>query len=126
VLRETHVRHAGRMVCLIAATFLLAGCAYRYVDASGTEHLWGIGHLTARVTRPTGELRATVTGASTVGLAIGAMPDEGYVALGYAHQERVQLADDALVCIARPQLGALGIHVGSRWTEAQSMEDACF
>ena len=59
--------------------FSTAGCAVQYYDRNtGTEHLWGFGHLKMRaVPRPTADeagtnsVMAFVTGARTAGLSFG-------------------------------------------------------
>ncbi len=121
---------SGRVRLVALAVLLavgLAGCAVRWVDErTGVEHLWGVGHLTARVSRPTGGVRAVVTGASTVGLAVGATGHDRYVALGYAQQERAEVlaAGDAL-CVERPRFGAFGLRLGRAWSEEKERRP-CF
>jgi hypothetical protein len=99
------------------------GCAVRYLDPeTGTEHLWGIGHLTIKVTRPSANVHAIVTGASTVGLAVGKVADERYLAVGLARQERAEVAQtDTTVCVERPTLGAAGMRIGSGWAAGEGL-----
>jgi hypothetical protein len=95
----------------------------RYVDPqTGIEHLWGIGHLTLRLTAPSENTHAIMTSASTMGLAVGRMRDEHYLALGFSHHERAEVVDgDSALCVGWPRFGAAGIRVGSGWSPQKGM-----
>ena len=79
----------GMLVCS-------SGCAIHYFDPeTGTEHLWGFGHMQMKVSPPNEGVQAVVTGVETLGLAIGDTPWEGYVSLGYHRLERLQIIEES-------------------------------
>lgn len=78
-----------------AALLVTAGCAIHHFDpATGTEHLWGIGHMKVKIT-PTNEgLQAVVRGVETIGLSFGRDDERSYVAFGWHNRQRVDILDD--------------------------------
>ncbi|MHB8522851.1 MAG: hypothetical protein ACYDH9_19115 [Limisphaerales bacterium] len=84
-------------LALCATAFLLPGCAVHYYDkTTGTEHLWGFGHLEMRAVpqrgdRPpfTNAVVAFVTGVRTLGLNFGAGDDFAGVAAGWDSRSRL-------------------------------------
>jgi hypothetical protein len=93
-----------------------------YVDpGTGIEHLWGFGHLMVRVTKPSVNTRAILTGSSTIGLAVGSTTAERYLALGVARQERAEVVEaDTALCVEWPTFGAVGIRIGSGWARGEA------
>lgn len=82
-------------VATLLATLLLAGCAIHYFDPyTGTEHLWGIGHLKMKVTPVNEGVRGVVRGVEMLGLGIGRDGSYGYVALGWHNHQRLDILDD--------------------------------
>jgi hypothetical protein len=79
--RDTDFFQRGARLMAVSLILILftTGCAVQYYDRStGTEHLWGFGHLKMRaVPRPmaeepgTNSVMAFVTGARTAGLSFG-------------------------------------------------------
>ena len=60
-----------RICALILCAVLPTGCAIHYFDAkTGTEHLWGFGHLKMKAVSANEGVCAIVTGTSTVGVAL--------------------------------------------------------
>lgn len=77
------------------ATLLLAGCAIHYFDPhTGTEHLWGVGHLKMKVTPVHEGVRGVVRGVEMLGLGIGRDGSYGYVALGWHNHQRLDILDE--------------------------------
>ena len=75
-----------RLGPLLAMAFFSSGCAVHYFDArTGTEHLWGLGHLKMKVagaedkTKP----QAMIVGLQTVGLRLDLAPTTRGLSLGY-------------------------------------------
>lgn len=100
-------RYAGSTLVLvpIAAVLSLSGCAYQYVDAVGTRHIWGITHTKIRSnTTMSSEARAQQT--TTFGLAILNLPEESGAALGYHRNFSLEVYGDSVgeitVPFARP------------------------
>lgn len=93
----------GQIFLLASLLALLSGCAIQYYDAqTGTEHLWGWGHLKMRAiplqgdqASPTNAIIACVTGTSILGLNLGAGGDfEGFTA-GWDSRSRVVIKQDS-------------------------------
>ena len=70
-------------------------CAVHYFDPhTGTEHLWGVGHLKMKVTPVHEGVRGVVRGVEMLGLGIGRDGSYGYVALGWHNHQRLDILDD--------------------------------
>jgi hypothetical protein len=92
-------------VCaLIGAVFTASGCAIHYFDKqTGTEHLWGVGHMKMRAAPQAGDAPtitngavAFVTGVRTFGLNFGVGEDFGGLGAGWDSRSRVIIkAEDA-------------------------------
>ncbi|MGV3663263.1 MAG: hypothetical protein ACO1TE_24030 [Prosthecobacter sp.] len=87
----------------------LSACSCRTFDpATGTAHLWGLGHLSMSV-RPAADdatLQAVVVGADTLGLGVDTAPFASSGGVGY-HGSRVAyvLREDAPLRIDPPRQG---------------------
>jgi hypothetical protein len=89
---------AGRLVVgsVIVALFV-GGCAVHYYDKStGTEHLWGFGHMKMRAVPQwndqhpfSNSVMAFATGAHTLGLGLGCGDDYGGLLLGWDCRSRM-------------------------------------
>jgi hypothetical protein len=87
-------RFLGIICC---ALVLITGCSVRYYDKkSGTEHLWGFGHLKMRAVPQRGDqppftngTMAFVTGVRTLGLNLGAGEDFAGLAAGWDSRSRL-------------------------------------
>ena len=87
----------GLLAILMSTITLSCGCAIRYYDRnSGTEHLWGFGHLKMRAvpqkddTPPfTNDPVAYVTEVRTLGLSFGLGEDFRGIAAGWDTHSRV-------------------------------------
>lgn len=86
------------------ALFGASGCAVHYYDKeSGTEHLWGFGHLKMRAVprhsdRPpfTNAVMAYATGTHTLGFSLGAGEDDAGVGAGWNSRSRLTIkAEDS-------------------------------
>lgn len=73
---------------------LAAGCAFhRYDAATGTEHLWGFGHLKMRAI-PFGDQRvAVVTGAEMWGVNAGLGQKDYHLGVGYNSSTWLRIVD---------------------------------
>lgn len=91
-----------------------AGCAVHYYDRkTGTEHVWGVGHMTMKVVPPNEGVQAVVRSTSTAGLAVGSCDGQPYVALGWAAQQRVEVLDENTAIRFEWPDGFNSIRVGS-------------
>lgn len=84
----------ARAVALVCPVLVVGpvGCAVQWFDEeTGTEHIWGFGHLAVRVTDPDPSgVRGVVRESSMVGLGVGVHESGGYAAVGY-HSDRRML-----------------------------------
>lgn len=89
----------------------LTGCAVHYYDPkTGTEHLWGFGHLKMRAVPRQSEHPpftnapiAYVTGVRTLGLNLGAGQEFAGLAAGWDSRSRVVIvAENAHFCLLWP------------------------
>ena len=97
------------------------GCAiHRYDAATGTEHVWGIGHLSLRV-QPVEEGRqAVITERSVAGLGLAAGKDAWGLSLGWDQVTRVNAWDDSVAVRVDWPTGSLAdVRIGSLppWAE---------
>ena len=94
------VGHAGKpsvwpLVVTSMAMLAACSCAVHYFDPhTGTEHLWGIGHMKIKVTPVSEGVRGVVRGVEMLGLGIGRVGGSGYVALGWHNHQRLDILDD--------------------------------
>ena len=97
-MRKSHMRSLKKgMSTFVTALlpFFLHGCAIHYFDSeTGTEHLWGVGHMKMKVAAPNEGLQAVVRGVEVLGLGIGRDDGYGYVALGWHNRQRLDILDE--------------------------------
>src|SRR5262245_14630419 len=100
----SRARSCQRWLAALLAALVLPGCAIHYYDPnSGTEHLWGFGHLKMRAGTagaespvPTNSVVAFVTGQQTLGLSLAAGRERGGLVAGWDSNSRVMItAEDA-------------------------------
>ncbi len=80
------------------------GCAIHYYDPdTGTEHLWGVGHMRMKA-KPSedGVVRAVVTGSETLGFTLSAGETHRGIGLGYDNRQAARIHDDASVTMEFP------------------------
>lgn len=99
----------------ILAAWLSAGCAIHYFDAAtGTEHIWGIGHLKMKAAAPEEGVRAVVRGTDVVGISFGRADQQLYVTVGWHRIQRLDvLAEDTALRLEWPGSDFSGVRVGS-------------
>lgn len=98
---------------------LTSGCAVHYYDkATGTEHLWGFGHMKMKVA-PSGEgVRAIVKGTQTLGLGVGLGREDYYLSAGWSSQRILRVADDTCVRFEWPTADFFNVRVGTNFPPA--------
>lgn len=121
-------RHA-----LIALFVLLCGgCAIHYFDPeTGTEHLWGFGHMKMKVSPPTEGVQAVVRGTDVLGLSIGSADQQVYLTAGWHRVQRLDvIAESTAVRLEWPSADFVEVRVGtafpgvpgSAWVNAKPVE----
>ena len=81
-----------------------SGCAVHYYDKeTGTEHLWGFGHLRMKA-EPSNDavVRSVVTGTETLGFSVSAGEENRGIGLGYDNRKKMNVLDDASVALEFP------------------------
>ena len=76
----------------------LSGCAVHYYDATtGTEHLWGFGHMRARISSMSEGIRAQATEVQMFGVSVDAGKEDYGLAAGYNRQGRLAICTNVAV-----------------------------
>ncbi len=71
-----------------------------YDERTGTEHLWGVGHLAVKVSETDGYgVRAVVRQSTVLGAGAGVHESGGWAALGAHRDRRMRIGDDTSVWI---------------------------
>jgi hypothetical protein len=100
---------------VLVLVFPLNGCAIHYFNAeTGTEHLWGIGHMRMKIGEVNEGVRAVFTETNTLGMAAGSATYDRYVAVGWQRLSRLQVVDeDTAVRLDWPTSDLFSVRVGS-------------
>lgn len=101
--------------CLSLFATLTVGCGVHYYDArTGTEHLWGLGHLRMRVQPPADGIQAVVKGVQTTGAKIGVGTDEYGLMVGYDNRRMVYVSPtNAAFNLEWPNASFFNLRVGT-------------
>jgi hypothetical protein len=112
---------AGKSVwraVLAAVTIVFAsGCAVHYFDEkTGTDHIWGFGHMKMKATVPDEDRMAVVKGHSGLGVHVGAGADEHSLAAGWMSRRNLTITDqDAAFRLEWPSSDFFNVRVGSKF-----------
>jgi hypothetical protein len=91
-----------------------SGCAIHYYDdASGTEHLWGLGHLKMKASPPNEGVQAVVKGTETLGVNLSTGRDDYYVGLGWDRRRLITISSNAAVRLEWPNGDFFNVRVGT-------------
>ncbi len=104
-----------RVVFLGVLALTLSGCAINYYDpATGTQHVWGVGHLKARAQAPDDGMQALAVSVECTGISVGTSQSQGFAVIGWHRMEAVQAVDEnATVRLERPTgVGLFNVRVG--------------
>jgi hypothetical protein len=102
---------------LVSLLVVLAtgGCAVHYFDPeTGTEHIWGIGHMAMKPGAPREGLKVLARRTDVVGLTLGKLQQEVSVDVGWSVRQRMDVVDeDTQVCLAWPRGSFYNARIGS-------------
>lgn len=100
---------------LIVATTALGGCAIHHFDSdTGTEHVWGFGHMKMKVGVPNEGVRVAIRATDTFGLSAGLGDGDGAAVLGYHSLRHLKVVhENASVRLEWPNSDLFNIRVGS-------------
>ncbi len=114
MMGATTNRVRARLLALTAGATTQASCAIHYYDpATGTEHLWGFGHMAMRVHQPVNEPSAVVTGIDTLGLSLGTTRDSTHLAVGWHSIRRIEMPDNGLLRLEWPSADFFAVRLGA-------------
>ena len=116
-----HLANPGLLLtlALCAIAFLFSGCAVHYYNkATGTEHLWGFGHMKMAVPPANEGVRAVVNGTQTLGLGLGLGRDAYYLSAGWSSQRMLRVADNTSVRFEWPTADFFNVRVGTNFPTA--------
>lgn len=105
-----------RMACLLAGSMWLVatGCALQYYDKkTGTEHLWGFGHLKMKAAPPNEGVQAVVKGTETFGFNLAAGQEDYHIGLGWDYRRRIVISSNAAVRLEWPSSDFFRVRVGT-------------
>ena len=98
------VRLIPKTTAFTVVSLILGGCAIYYRDReTGAEHIWGVGHLSMKVTAPYEEKQALIQRSTLAGIAAGMDNGSLGVSVGYDRREHILIYDqDTAITIQRP------------------------
>src|ERR1044071_3417861 len=107
----------GLILVWTVCSLILSGCAIQYFDAAtGTEHLWGVGHVRMRVSPPNDGLRAVVTGSDTLGIVAGSVAAERRLTVGWERFSLLQIiAADTTLSLEWPDRKSTRLNSSHEW-----------
>lgn len=91
-----------------------AGCAVHYYDkTTGTENLWGFGHLKMKIIPPNEGIQGVVQGSAMFGLNIGAGQDEYHFSFGWDSCRKITMSSNAMVRLEWPNADFFRVRLGT-------------
>jgi hypothetical protein len=101
-------------IALLLVLFLLSGCAVHYYDAqTGTEHVWGLGHMRMKAAPVTDGVSSVVSGTSVTGLGVGVGREDYYLTAGWDYRRRIVLGTNAAMALEWPNADFYNVRVGA-------------
>ena len=103
-----------KLLALCCELLFTPGCAVHYYDrTSGTEHLWGFGHLKMKAAPPNEGVQALVKGIETLGVNLGAGQEDYHIGLGWDYRRRIVISSNAAVRLEWPNGDFFNVRVGT-------------
>mgnify|MGYP001050769475 CR=1 FL=1 len=105
---------AARLLLAIVFAWASVGCAIHYSDSkTGTEHVWGFGHLAVKATNTIQNKKAVVRGATLFGVSLGLRDHSPVIVIGWERLQTVEVVDgNTDFSLQGPDSDLLKIHVG--------------
>lgn len=106
-------RLAGNAIAA-AAGLIFSGCALHYYDKrSGTEHVWGIGHVRMKAAPVAENIDSVISGTSIAGVSLGAGRHDYYVTAGWDFRRRIVVGTNAALSLEWPTADFYNVRVGA-------------
>lgn len=104
---------------IVCVVFMLvaSGCAiHHYDELTGTEHIWGFGHMKMKVTPPCEGLQAIVRGTDVLGLSLGIGEQQNYLTVGWHRTQRLDvIAESTAIRYEWPDSDFSNVRIGSNF-----------
>jgi hypothetical protein len=96
---------------------MFTGCAIHYFDTkTGTEHIWGFGHMKMKAAPKEEGLQAIVRGTDVLGLSMGSADNQAYLTLGWHNIQRIDIvAESTAVRLEWPNSDFVNVRIGSEF-----------
>jgi hypothetical protein len=109
-------------LAFLAYAVLLCGCAIQYYDPeTGITHVWGLGHMSMKMSPPNEGLQAVVRATSILGLSLGRTRDRTYLTFGYDSEQQTDIVTESTsVRLEWPDSDLFNLRVGSNWPATRS------
>lgn len=109
-----HLLFCHAALALFAVPAVLSGCAVHYYDpATGTEHLWGLGHMRMKAAPVAQGLESVVAGTSSAGVSLGAGREDYYLTAGWDYRRRIVIGTNAAFALDWPNADFFNVRVGT-------------
>lgn len=113
-------RSSGRSVLsglFFVSVIGLQGCAVHYYDLkTGTEHVWGLGHLAMKAAAPQEGQRAVVRGTDLLGISAGRSMEGAVLSLGWDRRRQIEILDqNTAIGLEWPNADFFNVRVGSQF-----------
>lgn len=111
------MRPYTHIILIILAPLILLGCGVHYYDKkSGTEHLWGVGHMKMKITAPSEGLQSVVHGIDIAGFTLGKGYKQYYLTLGWNRLQYIDvLKENTSIRLEWPENSFFNVRVGSEF-----------
>lgn len=105
------------LLLILISLWVIPGCALHYFDEkTGTEHVWGIGYMKMKATKPNEGLQTVVHGTDVLGLSVGKADKQTYFTAGWHRLESIDiLAESTSVRLEWPDSSFFNVRVGSEF-----------
>lgn len=85
-----------RSLLVVILPVILIGCAVHYYDKkTGTEHIWGFGHMKMKISASNEGLQAVVHGTDVFGISIGKADNQTYFTAGWQRLEFIDVVKES-------------------------------
>ena len=103
------------LTCCVAFFLAASGCAlHHYDEATGTEHIWGFGHMKMKVPPCNEGLQAIVRGTDVLGLSFGIGEQQNYLTAGWHRTQRLDVvAESTAIRYEWPDSDFAKVRIGS-------------
>jgi len=101
---------------LCACLGLGSGCAIHYCDRqTGTEHVWGFGHMRMKSAPVAEGVDSVVSGTSIAGVGLGAGREDYYLTAGWDYRRRIVIGTNAAFGLEWPTADFFNVHVSTNF-----------